>query len=238
MRNSKETVQRNIKRLMQENNITLEELALSMNYESKSSVSKQINGRNNALSDLTVLEQYAKVFKVNVLDLLKENVNMLENYPAPDEKIGNTLWHIFLKATNACLVNMLIEQDELEEFNDYVKDKDSDVLFLPFPSQDEDNLMDIIYLCLSNDSKFTEWIRIKESELQESLQKENSNLLKVCALTPSQIILHDMLVGVSTKYLDYCNCNSCDISPATLTPIAYKCAKDFYNAIVLNCENI
>lgn len=96
----KQIVQENIKRLMEENGITLEEMAEMLNYDSKSTVHKHlnVNGACNALEQFDTVQRYADALKINVFDLIKENAMKLQKYPAPNSSIETSMWLILMEA--------------------------------------------------------------------------------------------------------------------------------------------
>lgn len=160
----KRKVQENIKKLMEENGITLEEMAEMLNYDSKSTVHKHlnVNGNCNALEQLDTVQRYADALKINVFDLIKENAMKLQKYPAPNSSIESSMWLILMEAIKIHIWEQ-IKDKQLQQiglntddgFLDVPYVSSEKIMLLTFNIPEDDNLDDYDY---SDDLFFSEYI--------------------------------------------------------------------------------
>lgn len=177
----KRIVQEKIKKLMEENRITFEEMAVMMNYDSKSTIHKHlnVNGNCNALEQLDTVQRYADALKINVFDLIRENAMKLQKYPTPNSSIETSMWLILMEAIKIHIWEE-IKDKQMQQiglstddgFFDVPYISSEKIMLLTFNILEDENLDDYDY---SDGLFFTEYInKYAEKVLAEELDIEEA----------------------------------------------------------------
>lgn len=213
-------VQKNIKELMKTYHITMEDLAREMNYESKSTISKHLSDKSDALNSLQVIGKYADVFNVKILDLLKERTMNAIKYPVPDSRMEERFWSIFFE-TIKNYIAYEVKEKKLEEIG-----LNSDEFFEDL----HEGMENVTYLCFGCEpvekpkmpdtlDAEAEWknVSIEELEQTEMYLLFDGNYWHPDAIY--DIVSENVKKSVEELLND---------EDSELAEITYKCAKDIY----------
>ena len=216
----KTTVQKNIKELMKTYHITMEDLAREMNYESKSTISKHLSDKSDALNSLQVIGKYADVFNVKILDLLKERTMNVIKYPVPDSRMEERFWSIFFE-TIKNYIAYEVKEKKLEEIG-----LNSDEFFEDL----HEGMENVIYLCFGCEpvekpkmpdtlAAEAEWKNVSIEELEQT---------EMYLLFDGNYWHPDSIYEICSENINRAVKKVVNSNTDSLSDVTYECAKNIY----------